>query len=309
MIQSAGMMKAFVLAALISLGGAAPMSPLQSPEARLLSSFIPVTAGPWLSEADQVFDAASIFDYIDGAGEVYRSYNMKILVARRFHKDGRPDLVVDAFDMGSSEDAFGVFTHDLDGRDAGIGQGSAYRAGLLSFWKDRYFLSVYAEEETAETRDLVLELGRAIAAAIPVEGPKPALLGLLPAEGLEADRVRFFHNHSVLNYHFFVAETDILRLEQTAKAVLAEYRGAGGPSRLLLVEYPGPAEAAQAAGSFAEAYPAAAGGGRPVIRTGNGKWTAWRLYGRYLAVVFAEAAEEKAGARLDAVEARIGTVK
>ena len=45
-------------------------------------------------------------------------------MARRFHKDGKPDIVVDAFDMGSSEDAFGVFTHDLDGEDA------ADRAGL-----------------------------------------------------------------------------------------------------------------------------------------------------------------------------------
>ncbi|MGZ5499403.1 MAG: DUF6599 family protein, partial [Candidatus Aminicenantales bacterium] len=107
------------------------MSPSTVPEARLLASYIPITAGPWLSEADQVFDARTIFDYIDGAGEVYRSYNMKLLVSRRFHKDGKPDLVVDAFDMGSSEDAFGVFTHDLDGEDAGIGQGSTYKAGLL----------------------------------------------------------------------------------------------------------------------------------------------------------------------------------
>ena len=128
------------------------MSDPQSPDARRLASYIPVAAGPWLSEADQVYDAEGIFEYIDGAGEVYRSYNMRLLVARRFHKDGKPDIVVDAFDMGSSEDAFGVFTHDLDGESASIGQGSVYKAGLLSFWKDRYFLSVYAEEETAETK-------------------------------------------------------------------------------------------------------------------------------------------------------------
>ena len=284
------------------------MTPLQTTEARLLSSFIPVTAGPWLSEADQVFDAASIFNYIDGAGEVYRSYNMKVLVARRFHKDGRPDLVVDAFDMGSSEDAFGVFTHDLDGQDAGIGQGSIYRTGLLTCWKGRYFLSVYAEEETAETRELVLALGRAITAAIPEEGPKPALLGLLPAEGLAADRVRFFHNHSVLNYHFFVAETDVLRLDQTARAVLAEYRGAGGPSRLLVVEYPRPSAAARAARSFAKAC-MPAGGWKGRVKKENGKWTALRLRDRYVIVAFDEPDEISAAARLDAVAARLGAPK
>ena len=274
------------------------------PEARILASAIPATAGPWLSEADQVFDAASIFDYIDGAGEVYRSYNMRLLVARRFHKDGKPDIVVDAFDMGSSEDAFGVFTHDLDGEDAGIGQGSTYKSGLLSFWKDRYFLSVYAEEETLETKGLVLELGRAIARAIPGEGKKPEILKLLPRQGLRAGRVCFFHNHSVLNYHFFVAEADILLLGQTANAVLADYVESGGRSRLLVVSYADPGAAVRAGRSFASATMPEAGK-KAAVKTENGKWTALRVHGRYVAIVFDEAAEGKAQARLDAVVALI----
>ncbi len=268
---------------------------------RLLASYIPVSAGPWLSEADQVFDAGTIFDYIDGAGEVYRSYNMRHLVARRFHKDGRPDIVVDAFDMGSAADAFGVFTHDLDGADAAIGQGSTYKAGLLSFWKDRYFLSVYAEEETAETKRQLLELGRTIAAAIPGAGEKPGLLKLLPEESLEAGRVRFFHNHSVLNYHYFVAADDILRLAQTADAVLADYRESGGRSRLLVVSYADAPAAAKAGASFAAAYMPDARQGAG-MSTGNRKWTAFRVRGRFVAVVFDAASEEGARARLDAVE-------
>jgi len=210
---------------------------------------------------------------------------------------------VDAFDMGSSEDAFGVFTHDLDGEAVAIGQGSAYKAGLLSFWKDRYFLSVYAEEETDEIKGLVLELGRAIAGAIPGEGAKPGLLKLLPPEGLDAGRVRFFHNHSVLNYHFFVADSDILALGQTAAAVLADYGGSGG-SRLLIVEYAGPDEAAAAGASFVRAYMPEAGA-KTGVRTENGKWTVLRVRGRYVAIVFDEASEGKTGWRLDAVGALI----
>jgi len=299
------MKKVVVLAAALAwLGGPALMSQPKDPDARALASTIPAAAGPWLSEADQVFDAETIFDYIDGAGEVYRSYNMKLLVARRFHKDGKPDLVVDAFDMGSSEDAFGVFTHDLDGENAAIGQGSTYKAGLLSFWKDRYFLSVYTEKENAETKTLILELGRAIAAAIPREGAKPGLLKVLPPEGLEAGSVSFFHNHSVLNYHFFVADADILLLGRTADAVLADYAGSGSRSRLLVVEYADAREAAKAGASFARAYMPEAGG-KAQVRTENGKWTAVRVRGRHVAVVFDEASEGKAAERLDAVEALI----
>lgn len=280
------------------------MIPATGPDARLLASYIPATAGPWLSEADQIYDADSIFAYIDGAGEVYRSYNMRLLVARRFHKDGKPDIVVDAFDMGQAEDAFGVFTHDLDGEAAGIGQGSTYRSGLLSFWKDRYFLSIYAEEENGQTKALILDLGRSIARAIPGEGRPPAILALLPAPGLVAGRVRFFHNYSVLNYHYFVADGDVLLLRGRADAALGDYGPAGAVSRLLIVQYADPAEAARAGASFAASVlPQAAGSG--AAKTKTGRWTALRVRDRFVAVVFDAATDTEAEARLSEVASLI----
>ena len=268
------------------------------------ASFIPRTAGPWLSEADHVYNSETIFQYIDGAGEVYRSYNMKQLVSRRFHKDGRPDLVVDLFDMGTSEDAFGVFTHDLDGENAGVGQGSNYKAGLLSFWKDRYFVSISVEEETPETKAAVLDLGRRIAAAIPKNGPAPKLLSYLPSEGLVAERTSFFHNHSILNYHFFVADRDILLLEQTASAVLAPYKTAGGTSYLLVVAYRDEAKAAQAFASFGKNYmPDAKKPG--IVRTEDKRWTASARDGAVVIVVFNADSDQFAMTQLAAVQERI----
>ena len=231
---------------------------------------------------------------------------MKLLVARRFHKDGKPDIVVDAFDMGSSGDAFGVFTHDLDGEDAAVGQGSTYKAGLLSFWKDRYFLSVYAEEETAETKGLVLELGRPIAAAIPGEGPRPGL-----REAPAARRAR--GGERPLFPQSLGPQLSFLRRRHGHPAPRADgrrgpgrLRGSGGArSRLLVVEYADRGEAARAGASFVRAYMPDAGG-KTGVRTENGKWTAVRVRGRHVAVVFDEESEGTAGRRLDAVEALIG---
>lgn len=282
------------------------MTAQKSPAAGRMASYIPRTAGPWLSEADQVYDAETIFQYIDGAGEIYRSYNMKLLVARRFHKDGRPDIVVDLFDMGSSADAFGVYTHDLDGESVGIGQGSTYKAGLLSFWKDRYFGSVFAEDETPEAKDAVFELGRRIAAAIPKAGPAPRLLSYLPPEGLDAAKVRYFHNYSVLNYHFFVADGDILLLEQTADAVLAPYTTAGGTSLLLVASYPDEAKAVRAYESFSKNYLPDAKKPGPV-RTEDRKWTASAKAGRIVIVVFNADTDQFAMKQLAAVQELIET--
>lgn len=110
-----------------------------------LRDLLPMEIHGWkTAEEDREFNPETIFDYIDGAGEVYRAYNFEKLLSRHYFKKGQPEIFADVFDMGTPADAFGVFTHDLEGEDLGIGQGSTYNGGLLSFWKDRFFLSLYA---------------------------------------------------------------------------------------------------------------------------------------------------------------------
>ena len=63
-------------------------------------------------------------------------------------------------DMSKAEDAFGVFTSERTGDDIGIGQGSEYEAGLLRFYKGRFFLSIMTFEETPQSKKTILSLAR-----------------------------------------------------------------------------------------------------------------------------------------------------
>ncbi|MFC1868442.1 DUF6599 family protein, partial [Thermodesulfobacteriota bacterium] len=60
--------------------------------------------------------------------------------------------------MGSSKDAFGVFTHDQDGDALDMGQGGLYNYGWLRFWKGRFFISIFAEKESPEAEKAVKNL-------------------------------------------------------------------------------------------------------------------------------------------------------
>jgi len=259
-----------------------------------LAGFVPAEFQGWAVEEDRSFDPETIFNYIDGAGEVYRSYNFRRLFARRMSRAGRPALIVDLFDMGASADAFGVFSHDVEGEEARIGQGSTYQGGLLSFWKERYFVSVYAEEETEETRAAVFGLAGKVAAAILREGPRPSLIADLPVQGLESRSVRYFHNHLVLNIHFFISQENILRLDQKTEAVLGLYGVKGSQGRLLIVRYPNADLAREALSSFYRAY-LPEGKETRAVRTENGKWTAARLLWDRVAIVFDAPTETEAG--------------
>ena len=296
MLRTAGLLglAAWGMAAMTRVGGSG---------ADVAKTLLPDAVRGWQADGDDhAYNAETIFDYIDGAGEVYRAYNMKSLLSRRYKQPGRPDIIADVFDMGSAADAFGVFTHDLDGDDWSVGQASVYKGGLLSFWRDRYFVSVFAEEETAEAKAMLLDLGRRVAAAVGRDGDKPALLGALPTIFADPRRVHYFHHPVILNYHYFVSADNVLGLDPNSEGLLVK---AAGRSALVVVRYADEGRAASALKSVRAALLPGAADNEPA-RAADQTWTAAALQGRTLAIFFRAAT---AAAARDAVRAVIDQVR
>ncbi|MDD8027345.1 MAG: hypothetical protein PHI34_12615 [Acidobacteriota bacterium] len=289
-----------LIAMAVGSGGAVSK---QTGPASVLGGLLPSEVLGWTAESkDAVYDAETIFDYIDGAGEVYRAYNMKALVSRRFHKTGGPDIIADLFDMGSAADAFGVFSHDLDGDDWHLGQDSLYKGGLLTIWKGRYYAALYAEDETAESKAALREMGRRLAEAIRETGIKPDLLGALPPGYDNPGRVRFLHSPVILNYHYSLARENILGLDERTDAVLSR---ADDKSVLIVVRYPDEARAGSALRTFRAALMPGTEAGR-AFRAADGTWTMAAARAAVVAFVLravsAEAAVDIAAAAIERVK-------
>ena len=270
------------------LAGAVVMAMTAMPLAGTLAelqSKLPTRIAGWQTEAeDRTFDERTIFSYIDGAGEVYRAYNMKMCLSRRYIKEAATVIILDIFDMGSAADAYGVFTHDTDGEKIDIGQDGRLRPGWLSFWQNRFFVSIYLEEENPAAEKAIQELGRQVAAAAGNAGKRPPILKLLPANGLDIGTVRYLHHPIVLNYHYYLFDENILLLSPRTDATLAAYSRSSEKARLLLISYPETQTAKDALAGFREYYlPDADKSG--VARLENGKWSAVHLHDRLLAVV------------------------
>jgi len=258
-------------------------------------------------EDDGVYDHDTLFQLIDGGAEVYRSLNIRLAVSRRYVKPGAPDIIVDIFDMGSSSDAFGAYHHDLrESADAGIGHESEYEGGALYFWKDRFFVSILAFDETAATEHAILALGRAIAGKIPRSGSKPEMLLLLPAGDQRTAQVTYFHDWTYLNTRHFIADENLLDLGRDTEGILVRYRsddrapGRKGraPPLLLLARYPSADRAGKALESFLAGYLPGASP-REAGRRDDGTWAAaWRADDVVVAVL--EAGDEAEIQRLKA---------
>jgi hypothetical protein len=285
---SSGRRRTLLLCLLVLLVGALPMATItitQPTSVSELGARLPAEVSGWrAANKDRTFDERTIFSYIDGAGELYRAYNMQNCLSRRYVKKGETDITLDVFDMGSSEDAFGVFTHDTDGDRIDIGQDARYRPGWLSFWQDRFYVSIYLEEESAAAEKAVKALGKLVASAAGESGSRPQQLNLLPQAGLDAGNIRYLHHPIVLNYHYYLSDENILLLSPQTDAILTSYHRSGERARLLLISYPKHLTARNALAGFREHYlPDADSAGS--ARLENGKWSTVALYDRLLTIV------------------------
>lgn len=264
---------------------------------------LPEQIGSWTrGDPAASYDRETIFDYIDGAGEVYRSYAFdQVVVAVYFSAQG-PDITVELFDMGNPEDAYGVFSYAREREEAGIGGGYEQRGRVLCFWQDRYYVCVASEERTDESDRDLLEVARAISEQLPPASDPPNLVAMLPREGLVASSERFFHLHQSLNYHYYLARENILQLSDRTDAVLARY--APGSTYLLLVRYGSESDAVGAVTSFRQGYVPDSGESQ-TVETENG---AFLLYGhrdRFVVVVLDAVSEAAANDLFQATLSRL----
>lgn len=235
---------------------------------------------------DAVYDRDTLFDYMNGGAELYLAYDFKKVFARRFYGPDENEIVLDIYDMGSSEEAFGIFSLDREDEEADIGQGSTYGFGLLRFWKDRYFVSINSLGDEQAAEPVILELGKAVEALIKQEGPEPALLSYLPEKNLKKDRTSYFHSNISLNNRFFIASENILDLSNQTNCVFAEYSvNSERTAYLLLIQYENNARAETAYKSFIGSYiPEAQDSG--IDQMENGKWTMAKVEQGMVLVVF-----------------------
>jgi hypothetical protein len=252
------------------------------------------------------FNSRTLFDYMNGAAELYLAYGFQGLDVYQFEKPGQPSLTMEIYTMGSSADAYGIFSFERQDEDAGIGQGSEFGGGMLRFWKGRNFVSLYGEGEGPELETAVLSLGKEVAQALPENGPPPSWIQNLPDKqlGLIPKSVRFLRSHVLLNQRYFIANQNILQLNPQTEAVIAQYQRGSQKIQMLMIHYSTAKQAEAALQSFKKAYMPEAGA-KESLRTEDGKWTVARRHGEFILAVFgapaladAEELIKAAGAKL-----------
>ena len=279
---------------------------------------LPKTVGAWnRPDSPRIIDSKNIFQYMNGAGELYLSYRFRHLEVFDYHSADQDNILVELYFMESADDAFGLLSLDwggepvfFDGSSATISNKSSassaralYGGGLMRLWSDHIYARVMAMRETPASKKAVMALGKAIAAETQ-NPPEPELVKIPAPEigavwKLRTDRLSFFRSHLVLNSIYYLSHENILDLDLSAQAVIAPYEhisSSADPKRshFLLVQYENLQRARQALNRFHDAYlpeykkeiKEATAADSPALYKLEEGWLAYKLLGRYIAMVF-----------------------
>ena len=279
---------------------------------------LPKTVGVWSRpDSTRLIDSINIFEYMNGAGELYMGYRFHHLEVFDYTSDSQDKILVELYFMETSGDAFGLLSLDWGGEPVSLDGSSAstsnkfftsptralYGGGLLRLWSDHVYARVMAERETPASKEAVLAIGKAIAAG--TKNPsEPELVKLLPLKigsvwKLRLDRLSFFRSHLVLNSIYYLSHENILDLDLSAEAVIAPYEHISNSknrkrSQFLLVQYENLEFARKALNHFHDAYlpeykkeitANSAANSASLFKLEDG-WLAYKLLGKYISIVF-----------------------
>lgn len=129
----------------------------------------------------ELYNSDDVFKLINGEAELYFPYGFKRVAAISYNKPGVDvPFAIEAYEMGSALDAFGVYSNyrDTDSNLIDLGTEGYLGRAQAVFYQDTCFVKVRAQKSEVKPEDVEL-LAKAISAALPQNKTKPEALKAL----------------------------------------------------------------------------------------------------------------------------------
>lgn len=211
-----------------------------------------------LASAPIQFQENRLFDYMDGAAEIPKSYTFRSLGSAKYQMAGNT-LELAIFDMGDAADAFGYYSarvfleHSPRSKERIIAlEHPAHlysTVGVLTFWKDHYTVILQPDNGKPDEASLLL-FARFVSSQIGARGAEPLMLRRLPAAGQVASSARFIRGKAAFDSTVMFTARDLFGLSKGPEAVAAEYSLRGGVATLVIIKYANQEAARLAVSSF-----------------------------------------------------------
>jgi hypothetical protein len=170
----------------------------------LLETLLPTVEGMESMESPQTYFPETLFEYINGAAEIYLSYDFKELIVAEYKKrDASDSIAVEIYDMGNHRNSFGIYSAERypDNEFMPLGTQGYVEEGALNFLVGRYYIKLLCFDCEEGSDKWLRAFSDGIVNRVEDKGGFPAFLEIFPKEGLIPNTEKFILRN-VMGYKF-----------------------------------------------------------------------------------------------------------
>lgn len=221
-----------------------PMKPdmIENEQSPSLHSLLPAVSHWKFSEEPQNYIPGNLYEYINGAAEIYLAYDFKELIVAQYETERTNDeasLGVEIYDMGSEKNSFGIYSAERYSESHFIPMGNQgyLEEGTLNYIVGKYYIKLLCFECGEDSEDVLKSFSSRIVERVRDKGKLPIILSQFPREGLIQNSEKFIlrnflgygflHDGFVANYKLQDREFDCFIIEgkngEDAQRMLRQY--------------------------------------------------------------------------------------
>jgi hypothetical protein len=169
-----------------------------------LSSLLPTVEGMAQTGSPDTYYPESLFEYIDGAAEIYLSYDFKKLIVAEYANDDSSDsVVVEIYDMGNQKNSFGIYSAERypESEFMDLGTQGYMEEGSLNFLVGRYYVKLLCYDCGEMSDQWLRTFSEKIVDRVGNEEGFPSYVRTFPKEGSIPNTEKFILRN-VMGYKF-----------------------------------------------------------------------------------------------------------
>jgi len=173
----------------------------------------------------QTFTPKTLFEYINGAADLYIMYDFQELKVAEYKNEKKASVTIEVYEHKTPTHAFGIYSQERlpNANFIDIGAQGYIENNVLNFLTGSYYVKMTSYHTGAEDREILLTFAKKMSENLGTKGALPAILSSFPEEGKKKNSEKFI-NRDFLGYSFLHS------------AFTADYELAGRKFKLFVIE-------------------------------------------------------------------------
>ena len=152
----------------------------------------------------QTFIPKTLYEYINGAADLYLTYDFQELKVAEYQNEKKASVTIDVYRHKTPIHAFGIYSQERlpNANFIDIGAQGYIENNVFNFFTGPYYVKIISYQTGAEDREILLAFAKKVSGNLGGKGAPPSLLTTFPAEGKIKNSEKFIAQN-FLGYSFF----------------------------------------------------------------------------------------------------------